>query len=224
MTTHQLECLSDAMLIAETKRAAETERRSTAELLALLNEVERRRLHLALGHSSLFVYCVRALHLSEQTAYSRITAARAARRYPQLLPLLAEGALTLSSVGILAPHLTDDSLEPLLEAARFKSTRDVERLIASLHPQPDIPASVRALPEPKVTPKPVATEAVRAAKSPEPLRTVERDAPRRVLSPLAPGGHLKLRRTRHVRHAPACVDCCIIQCRTVTWRPSSIAR
>ncbi len=50
-------------------------------------------------------------------------------------------ALTLSSVGILAPHLTDENGEPLIEAARHNSTRDVERLIACLHPQPDIPAN-----------------------------------------------------------------------------------
>jgi len=146
MTTNALHELSDDHLIEATRRAAERERQSTAELLALLIEVERRRLHLALGHSSLFVYCVRVLRLSEQAAYSRITAARAARRYPQLLSILAEGGLTLSSVERLAPHLTDDTAEPLLEAARFKSTREVERLIAGLYPQPDVPASVRALP------------------------------------------------------------------------------
>ena len=148
------EDLSNEALAAEIKRVAGVERRSTADLLRLLIEVDRRSLHLTLGYSSMFVYCVRALHLSEQAAYSRITAARAARRFPILIELLAEGALTLSSVGLLAPHLTDETLEPLLEAARGKSTRDVERLIAALHPQPDIPASVRALPRPEVAAPP----------------------------------------------------------------------
>ena len=99
MTINQLERMSDDTLVAETTRVAESERRSMAELLALLIEVERRGLHLALGHSSLLGYCVRVLRFSEQAAYSRITAARAARRYPRLLDLLAEGALTLSNVG-----------------------------------------------------------------------------------------------------------------------------
>jgi hypothetical protein len=148
MTTHALHTLTDDQLIDATKRATTLERHATADLLALLIEVERRRLHLALGHASLFVYCVRVLHLSEQAAYSRITAARAARRYPQLLPLIAEGALTLSSVERLGPHLTDDTVEPLLEAARFQSTRDVEKLVATVYPQPDLPATVRAVPTP----------------------------------------------------------------------------
>jgi hypothetical protein len=138
--------LADDALIAETRRVAAVERQSTAELLGLLNEVERRRLHLALGHSSLFAYCTRALAMSEHAAYSRITAARASRRFPALVDRLASGALTLSSIGILAPHLTEENVAALLEAADGRSTREVERLIAALHPQPDVATSLRALP------------------------------------------------------------------------------
>lgn len=112
-------------------------------------EVEQRRLYLALGYSSMFVYCTRSLLLSEQAAYNRITAARAIRRFPAILPLLIDGALTLSSVGLLAPHLTEESAESLLEGARGKTTRDVERMIASIHAQPDIASSLRALPVPQ---------------------------------------------------------------------------
>ena len=144
--------ISDEALATATKQAAQLERQATAALLSLLIEVERRGLQLALGYSSMFVYCTRALHFSEQAAYSRITAARAARRFPQLLELLNEGALTLSSVGLLAPHLTDETLEPLLDAARHKSTREVERLIAGVHSQPDIPTQVRALPARAIRP------------------------------------------------------------------------
>jgi 5-methylcytosine-specific restriction endonuclease McrA len=137
---------SDDVLIAETARAAATERRATADLLMLLIEVERRRLHLSLGHSSMFVFCTRTLRLSEQAAYSRITAARTARRFPDILARLDDGTLSLSSVGLLAPHLTEETAEAMLEAACGKSTREVERLIATWHPQPDVPAVLRALP------------------------------------------------------------------------------
>jgi hypothetical protein len=188
MTLDQFDHLSDDALIAETKRAADHERRSMADLLALLIEVERRRLHLALGHSSLFVYCVRVLHLSEQSAYSRITAARTARRYPQILPLLAHGALTLSSIGLLAPHLTDETVEPVLEAARFKSTREVEQLIGNLHPQPDIEPSLRAMPTPAApAPGPVSPPTATltgTVETPAASRSIERH--RSVLAPLAP--------------------------------------
>jgi len=146
MTTNQIAQLSDDALIDATALAACTERRATADLLRLLMEVNSRKLYLPRGYSSMFAFCTRALRFSEQAAYSRITAARAARRFPRLLNALSTGDLTLSGVGLLAPHLTDENAEALIEDASGRSTREVERMIAALHAQPDIPASVRALP------------------------------------------------------------------------------
>jgi hypothetical protein len=138
--------LSEHDLLLETKRVAGVERGATAALLALLAEVDSRQSYVRLGFSSLFAYCTRVLRFSEPSAYSRITAARAARRFPEILPLVGEGALSLTTVGLLAPHLTEEAGASLLEAARFKSKRDVERIVVALHPQPDIAPSVRALP------------------------------------------------------------------------------
>jgi 5-methylcytosine-specific restriction endonuclease McrA len=117
-----------------------------ADLVALLAEVDSRRLYLGQGYPSLFGWCTGALRLSEPAAYSRITAARVARRYPLIFTQLADGDVTLTSVTLLAGHLTDENHEALLEAARHKSKREVERLIASLVPQPDIASSLRKLP------------------------------------------------------------------------------
>ena len=82
MTNNSAPALSDAALLAETIRVAETERRSTSQLIALLAEMDTRRLFLGQGYPSLFAWCTQVLHLSESSAYSRITAARAARRLP----------------------------------------------------------------------------------------------------------------------------------------------
>lgn len=54
------------------------------------------------GCASLFTYCTEVLRLSEHAAYHRIQAA-AARRFPFLFDLLASGALTLTTVTLLAP-------------------------------------------------------------------------------------------------------------------------
>lgn len=140
--------LSDRDLLAETIRAVERENRTTAELLSLLAELDVRKLYLGEGHASLFTYCTQVLHLSEPAAYSRITAARTARRFPIILGLLADGAVTLTTVGLLAAHLTNENHEALLEVARHKSKREVEHLVARLHPQPDIPSSIRKLATP----------------------------------------------------------------------------
>jgi hypothetical protein len=67
------------------------------------------------GYSSLFTYCTQALHLSEHAAYGRIETARAARRFPVLMDLLADGSLNVTTVGLLAPHLTADNHRRVLE-------------------------------------------------------------------------------------------------------------
>ena len=88
------------------------------------------------------------MRLSEHAAYDRITAARAARRFPVILDYLADGSVTLTTVRLLAPHLTDANHARLLAEARHRRKRDVEHIIARLQPQPDVPASVRRLPAP----------------------------------------------------------------------------
>jgi hypothetical protein len=99
--------LSDRELLTATRRIADQERDATASLVSLLAEVDSRRLYLGEGHSSLFTYCTRVLRLSESAAYARITAARAARRFPAILVLLKEGAISLTTVSLLATHLSE---------------------------------------------------------------------------------------------------------------------
>lgn len=139
--------LSDHDLLAHIQRAAAHERRTTAELIALLMELDSRRLYLAQGCSSLFTYCTQVLHLSGHAAYGRIEASRAARRFPVVLDGLADGSLNLTTLGLLSPHLTPTNHLEVLEAARHKSKREVEQLVARLNPRPDARPVVRKLPE-----------------------------------------------------------------------------
>jgi hypothetical protein len=139
-------------LIAEVKRLAVSERQATMRLIACLMEVDARRLYLGEGCSSLFTYCTQVLHLSEHAAYGRIEAARAARRFPRILELLAAGDLTLTAIGLLAPHLTPTNCLDLVNRARHKSKREVEYLVAQIRPRPDVVSSVRKLPAPRPQP------------------------------------------------------------------------
>ena len=170
ITPSEFNQLSDPELLARVHLAAQSERRATAHLIALLIELDSRRLYLGEGFSSLFTYCTQALHLSEHAAYNRIEAARAARRFPVILELIAESGVTLTSVRLLAPHLTQQNHREVLERARHKSKRDIELLVAGLHPQPDVPPAVRKLPMPAVAKMP-------AAKSTELVTSAGIDAP-----------------------------------------------
>ena len=160
--------LSDHELLDATERTATDERLLTAELLALLGEVDARRLYLGQSCASLFTYCTQVLHFSEHAAYHRIEAARAAWQFPVILDMVAEGALTLTTVTLLRPHLTTQNHAALLEAARHKSKREVEHQIACLAPRPDERTVVRKL-APAVQ---VASPALAAA--PAPLSPIQR--------------------------------------------------
>jgi 5-methylcytosine-specific restriction endonuclease McrA len=145
-TMTSLAHLTDMDLIGEVKALAESERQATAVLIASLAELDSRRLYLREGCSSLFTYCTHVLHLSEHAAYGRIQAARTARRFPRVLDLLAAGDINLTTIGLLAAHLTADNQQELLTSAAHKTKREVERLVASLAPRPDVASTVRKLP------------------------------------------------------------------------------
>lgn len=179
--------LSDKELIIEVKRLAASERHATVNLIASLMELDARRLYLAEGCSSLFTYCTQVLRLSEHAAYGRIEAARAARRFPIILEMLADGSVTLTAVGLLAPHLTQDNHSELLANAQHKTKREVEQIAAAVRPQPDVPPSLRKLPTPKTPHRsaPNSNGVSMATTSDAPSTKIGSER-RAVLQPLAP--------------------------------------
>jgi len=141
--------LSDNDLLSRTRAFANEEREATAELVAHLAALEMRpSAYAALGHGSLFGYCIEVLGLSEDAACNRIAAARWCRQFPAIADLMASGAVSLTAVRLLGPHLTEENHETVLARASGRRRADIQGLIAELAPQPDVPASVRKLPAP----------------------------------------------------------------------------
>lgn len=135
--------LSDEQLIAETRRQARDERTATSRLIRLLAEVDARRLYLRDACPSLFIWCTQVLHLSEAAAYNRIEVARLGRRFPAVLDALDQGDVTLTTLKLLGPYLTDDNHKALLASSRHRSKREVEDLLAPLAPAGPVPAGLR---------------------------------------------------------------------------------
>lgn len=165
--------LSDTALSETLLSLAAAGRGTTVELIRHLAEFEARRLHLAAGYPSLFAYCLDVLHLSEAETCNRIEAARAALRFPVILDGLRDGRLSLTTVRLLAPHLTSENHSELLDSGAHARKRDVEALIARHFPRPDIATSIRR---------------VAQAPSPEPhqLLGTPTEPLRRSASPLSP--------------------------------------
>lgn len=179
--------LSDEQLVAEVKRLAATERRATAMLIRALMELDARRLYLGEGYSSLFTYCTQALYLAEGAAYNRIETARAASRFPMILDGLEDGSLTLTTVRLLAPHLTVENHVSVLASARHKRKQTIEEIVASLNPKPAVPTFVRKLPVgPQHEEKGNVLDFAPAAREPSPVAMEPAPCPKAVVVPLAP--------------------------------------
>ncbi|MFO0736889.1 MAG: HNH endonuclease [Labilithrix sp.] len=123
-----------------------------ARVIVMLMEVEDRRLHLELACSSMFDFCTRRLGMSEGEAFRRITAARLSKRFPPVLEAVRKQRVHLSSLVLLRDLFTRENVDELLAAAAGKTKRAVQELVAKLAPRPDVPASIRRLPQSRVIP------------------------------------------------------------------------
>ena len=190
------DALSNPDLLAGMKVLTGRERVATAELIAHLAALASRpSLYAAQGYGCLFTYCTRALGLSEDAACNRIEAAKLGRRFPVLLDLLASGALTLSSLRVLGPHLTNENQQSVLGRAKGLTKRELQDLVAEIAPRPDVPSSMRKLPTPPALPPPPSAVVDRAPSEPaseaEPSSSVPSGPPvtpasRSVVEPTAP--------------------------------------
>jgi hypothetical protein len=156
MSTTNPSGLSDRDLVAAVTRLAQCEREATVALIAHLAELYGRRLHERAGYGSLFTYCVGALGLSESAACDRMKAAKLVRRFPTILGLLAEGGVNLTTIRLVAPHLTTANHRELWATVAGKRKRQVQEVLAQWFPQPDVPSSVGKLPARQEPPPPVA--------------------------------------------------------------------
>jgi len=146
--------LSDTTLNSCLATTVGQDRGTTATMLVYLAEFDERQLYRPAAYPSMHAYCVGELRFSDDMAYKRIHAARAARRCPAIFAAVADGRLHLTAVVMLAAHLTPENAEGLIAAATRKNRFEIERLLAARAPRPDVPAFVRALPAPReVTPE-----------------------------------------------------------------------
>jgi hypothetical protein len=153
MNSVDLSGLSDEALLGKIEALTETERFSLIDLLVHLGELDQRDACQRRGYSSVFAYLTRRLDYAESDAIRRVRTARAARKYPSILKMLADGELHLVSVAMLAPLLTSENHQWLLRKAARRSTREVEKLVADLSPALAGPRDrIRALPAPPPSP------------------------------------------------------------------------
>jgi hypothetical protein len=140
-----LEHLPDDALLETVRRLTAHSNVALAELLAHLGEVELRGIHRTRACASLYTYCVYELRMSEDAAFRRAKAARLVRRYPDVQGAIARGEIHLTGLLMIASFLGGEHHAEVLRRARFRSKRELCRLVAEIDPKPAVPALVEPL-------------------------------------------------------------------------------
>lgn len=126
---------SDDQIISRIHKLTRRERTATLLVLLHLNEIERRKLHLALGYSSMFAFCTSGLGYSESDAGRRIQAARCIVRFPDVYGLLESNAVTIVTVSRVASILTAENKDALLARIRGRTQDEVDAVVAEYRPR-----------------------------------------------------------------------------------------
>ncbi|WP_242352836.1 MULTISPECIES: HNH endonuclease [Anaeromyxobacter] len=139
--------LESNVLALRLRELAGEERNVQVDFLLHLDEFDRRRAFVEVGHASLWAYCLEALHLREGAAGRRIQAMRVLRRFPSLEAPLRDGRLCLSTVALLGQVLTEENVDDLLARAAFRTRAEVEQLVVSIQARTAPRAGLRKLAE-----------------------------------------------------------------------------
>ncbi len=123
--------------------AADGFRRAESALIDALMEVEKERVFVKMGYSSLFVYATQALKLSEAVSFNSIAVMRKAREVPQLHERIASGELSISKARKFLSVLTAENQEEWLGKAETLSSRQLEKEVARENPRAAVPESAR---------------------------------------------------------------------------------
>ena len=140
--------LSNQNLLETITRTSKKEREIQYEFLCYLHEVDRRKLYLAEGYSSLFAFLTERLGYSESSALKRTQIIRRASTLPQLFWAIQEGKLSLSAAGKLCPYLRRDNFEQLIEDCEGKSVKKIEEVLVKHFPKPDVQDEVKEFASP----------------------------------------------------------------------------
>ncbi len=191
--------LDDDKLLASLRALVAQSNETEADLLEHLAEVDERRLYLP-KHTSMFSFCTAELGFSEAVAENRIAVARAGRRFPRVIAMRRSGAIHLSGLRVLVPHLSEDSADALLDEARGKSKRAIEEIAVRHAPKPDVADCIRRLPERRMPAPPPEAAAPVPETGPLFASRSRPQPPRPAVAPLAPDRyHVQLTAERGLR-------------------------
>ncbi len=112
-----------------------TFKQSEAELLSVLISLERSDGFRQLSYPNLFVYCRKALGLSEAQACYFLKVARTADKVPELATAVTSGEISLSQARRVAAVITPETAALWIEKAATLPQRELERAVTIANPK-----------------------------------------------------------------------------------------
>jgi 5-methylcytosine-specific restriction endonuclease McrA len=145
---HSLSLRPDSAITDRLYEIRKGERAFFVEFLDNLNEMDRRRIHLRFGFSSVFVYCTEHLKMPKATTWRRTTCAKLMARFPIVREYLVDGRLCERTLPLLRGVLEESRLGEILDRAAGRTEDQIEELVVALAPKP-VPADLfQKLPTP----------------------------------------------------------------------------
>jgi hypothetical protein len=123
--------------------AASRFRQCEAEMIDLIQQVDRHRVFMRKGHPSLFDYATKALRLSENVALNFISIARKAVEVPELKSEIRSGTITFTNARKIVPILTSENKAEWLFKAKHLTLRQLEKEVIKVRPMEATPERVR---------------------------------------------------------------------------------
>ena len=109
--------------------------RHTVRMIATLAEIEVKRVHLELGYSSMWDFCIKRYNMTKDETHPRLAVARLVQNYPQLLGALERGEVTMTNLMLLRNMIDATNVDALVALSSRKSKEDVIDLITEIDPK-----------------------------------------------------------------------------------------
>lgn len=122
-------------------------KKSHAELLEIIIEVDKQRLFEKFLLTSTFAYCTQLLKLSDDVTYTLIKISRASVKVPELKIAIHEGYLSISNAKRIAQVVTPENKTEWIEKAKEMSQRKLEQEVAKFFPKEAIPEKIKYVSE-----------------------------------------------------------------------------
>lgn len=117
--------------------------RFEAELIGILQELDRNKTYLHFQMPSLFAYTTKLLHLSQHIALTLIGIARKSIQVPELKAAIEEKKITISNARRIAPILNSENKRGWIEKAATLSQAKLECELAKSFPEKPSPTKIK---------------------------------------------------------------------------------